>query len=221
MTLPNLTKPVIVVGAGGHGKVLIATLRRLNRPVLGILDENAGLHGARILGVEVLGRDAVLDRYRPDEIDLVNGIGSIRSTAMRFQVFEKMLAAGFAFASVVDPSSLIAEGVAVGVGAQVMAGAIIQPDVTLAANCIVNTGVIVEHDCYIGAHAHLAPRVCLSGGVHVGDRVHIGTGAIIIQGITIGADVVVAAGAVVVRDVPAGVTVAGVPATTISTATGE
>jgi acetyltransferase-like isoleucine patch superfamily enzyme len=58
-------------------------------------------------------------------------------------------------------------------------------------------------------------------GIIVEDDVWIGAGAIITDGVRIGRGSVVAAGAVVTRDVPPHTVVAGVPARTIKTITGD
>src|SRR5580700_5241095 len=47
---------VLVLGAGGHAKVVIATLQAVGRAVYGILDDDDALHGSYILGVPVIGR---------------------------------------------------------------------------------------------------------------------------------------------------------------------
>jgi len=44
-------------------------------------------------------------------------------------------------------------------GAQVLAGAVINPGVTIGENCLINTGAVIDHDCAIGrtATSHRAP----------------------------------------------------------------
>jgi len=202
--------PVIAVGGSGHAKVLVSTLLLQHRRVLGFVDPNPAL--PPLLGVAHLGGDEEVFLLSPEDVRLVNGVGSIDSTVLRRTVYEKFLQRRYIFDSVIHPSAIIAPEVDMEDGVQVMAGAVVQAGSRLGANSIVNTGARVDHDCLIGAHAHIAPGVTLSGHVHIGRGSHIGTGATIIQGIKVGAGSIVGAGAVVVRDVPAGVTVVGVPA---------
>lgn len=199
-----MSKSVVVLGGGGHGKVLIEALNRLGCPILGVLDP-ALSPKMRILGAEVLGNDSWLESKSAQEFDLVNGLGILPQQAQgRHKVFTLWRGKGFHFISVLHPSAIFASDVRLGEGVQVMAGAVIQPGTVIGANSIVNTRVAVDHDCRIGADCHLAPGVTLSGGVWIGDGCHIGTGANVIQGIVIGDGAVVAAGATVYRDVPAG-----------------
>jgi UDP-perosamine 4-acetyltransferase len=164
------------------------------------------------LGVANLGDDTVILGYAFDKVRLVNGVGSIDSTARHRAVFEGFVEKGYSFENVIHPSAVVSLDVYLGEGVQIMAGAVLQPGIRLGDNVIVNTGARVDHDCQVDSHAHIAPGATLSGHIHIGSGAHIGTGATIIQGVTIGAGCIVGAGAVVVDDVPEGITVVGVPA---------
>lgn len=204
--------PVIILGAGGHAKVLIEALLASSAVIKGIVDSNPTLVGSRLLGVPVLGGDDVVDEFTPSQIRLVNGVGSIGLPLKRQQVFEKLKAMGYDFATVIHPSAVIASDVVLSEGAQLMAGAVIQPGTHIGCNTIINTRASVDHDCIIGDHVHISPGVTLSGGVSVETGSHIGTGATVIQGISINNGCLVAAGAVVVKNISGGVMVRGVPA---------
>lgn len=205
--------PVIILGAGGHAKVLIDALRLHSMELLGIVDVDPGRKGQLLFGVPVLGGDEEVMKYPVGTIQLVNGIGSVRVNPLRRKLFEHFASKGYRFASVVHPSAIISTDVVLSEGSQIMAGAVIQAGCHVGVNTLINTGSVVDHDCHIGDHTHISPGVTLSGGVRVGENTHIGTGATVIQCIQIGHDSLVAAGAVVIRDVRASATVMGVPAT--------
>ncbi|WP_109485676.1 acetyltransferase [Occallatibacter savannae] len=205
-----LEKPVILLGAGGHARVLLSTLLQRGARVVGFADPGAA--PAELLGVPRLGGDESVVAHDSGEVLLVNGVGSVGDVTNRLRVYEYFRTRGYAFASVIHPSAIIAPEGELKDGAQIMAGAILQTGCVVEENCIINTGARVDHDCIIRQHAHLAPGVVLSGAVEVGRRAHIGTGAVVIQGVRIGEDAVVGAGAVVLEDVPSAATVVGVPA---------
>jgi len=207
-----MTAPLLIIGAGGHAKVLVEALLASSAVIAGVVDADPAMAGQALLGVPVLGDDKFVQEFPPDEIRLVNGLGSVGLPVRRKELFERFKTLGYSFAKVVHPSAVIASDVELGEGAQIMAGAVIQPGSRIGSNVIVNTRASVDHDCRIGEHVHLAPGVTLSGGVRIGDSSHIGTGATLIQGINTGARCLVAAGSVVIRDINENTTVYGVPA---------
>jgi sugar O-acyltransferase (sialic acid O-acetyltransferase NeuD family) len=204
--------PVIVIGAGGHAKVLIENLLSLAVRVIGMTDPDPGAIDRRIYNIPVIGAEDIISDYPPDEICLVLGFGSVGSTKAREKTYLQYKDQGYNFLSVIHPSAVVANDVHLSEGVQLMAGVIIQPGCCIGCNTIINTGVSIDHDCRIGDHVHLAPGVTLSGSVAVGKGTHVGTGATIIQKITIGRNCLVGAGALVIGDVPENVTVMGHPA---------
>ena len=206
------SKPVILLGAGGHAKVLLDILLEQNAEIVGIAEKGGVERPTDLFGVPIIGSDSDVERYSPREIELVNGIGSIGSTALRKRVYEKFKALGYRFRRVVHSSAVVSRWGELGEGVQVAAGAVINIGARIGENSIVNTNASVDHDCVIGAHVHIAPGVTLSGGVIVGDGSHIGTGANVVQGVHIAKDVIVGAGALVLQDLGDGAVVCGVPA---------
>ena len=207
-----MTLPVLVIGGGGHARVLIEALLASSAVIAGVVDSDPALAMSRVLGVPVIGGDEVVGEFPPSEILLVNGLGSTGLPATRRRVFDEFRGRGSRFASVLHPSAVVASDVVLHEGAQVMAGVVIQPGASIGLNSIVNTRASVDHDCIISAHVHVAPGVTMSGGVRGGEGTHIGTAAAVIQGISIGCGCLVAAGAVVTRDIADGTKVRGVPA---------
>jgi len=205
-------RPVIIIGGGGHARVLISSLKALRREIIGLLHPDTSLIGQNIAGIRILGNDDKVKDYAPDEVELINGLGSVSLPEKRKDIYMKFKKNGYSFASVVHPSAIVVDDVQTGEGVQIMAGAILQTGCLIDDNAIINTGAIVDHDCKIGAHVHIAPGAVISGGVEIGEMVHIGTGANVIQGINIQSGSVIGAGAVVIRNVSAATKVAGNPA---------
>jgi sugar O-acyltransferase (sialic acid O-acetyltransferase NeuD family) len=207
----DLSKPIIIIGAGGHAKVLIDALKLLGAPILGISAQDSAAVKSEVLGVAVICQNGELKQYPPEGIILVNGLGGVKDTSLRREVFKRLKMLGFAFSQVIHPSAIISADAVLGEGVQVMAGAIIQAGVRIAENALINTKTSVDHDCQIGNHVHLAPGVTVCGNVKIEDSVHVGSGATIIQGIILGPHCLIGAGTLVHKNVPAGATVVGVP----------
>jgi sugar O-acyltransferase (sialic acid O-acetyltransferase NeuD family) len=203
---------VILLGAGGHARVLLETLNLRGIPVLGVACPEFATLGETWFGCPVLGDDAseLLNMRGPAM--LINGIGSTRSVENRRKTFLQFRQSGHRFAQVIHPTSWVSSSALLGEGVQIMAGAIVQAGARIGDNVIVNTRAVVEHDCEVGAHVHLASGSLLCGSVHIGDGTHVGAGATVIQNVTLGQNCLVAAGAVVVRKADDGARLIGVPA---------
>ncbi len=206
--------PLVGIGAGGHGKVLVEALKLTGQyDIRGLIDTNRDLWNLRVAGVQVLGGEELLPGLREQGIThAFIGIGSVGLPTVRKKFFNDVLEAGFEIVETIHPRSIVSDTSTRGCGLMVLAGAVINSDAILGSNVIINTGAIIEHDCIIGDHVHVATGARLGGAVTVGDNCHIGLGASIIQQVCIGSNVIVGAGAVVVNDVPGGVVVTGVPA---------
>ncbi|MGD9537707.1 MAG: acetyltransferase [Alphaproteobacteria bacterium] len=208
-----MTLPVIVIGGGGHARVVIDALLLQGRAILGVCDPALVTGAPGPFGLDLLGGDDAIAAHAPDAVRLANGVGAPGApgaarpqgtTQRRRAVFEAFGGRGYGFVTVVHPSAVIGHEVALGEGAQVMAGAVVQTGARIGLNAILNTGCRIDHDCRIGDHAHVAPGAVLSGDVTVEDDAFVGAGASVIQGMRIGRGAIVGAGTVVVRDVPAG-----------------
>jgi sugar O-acyltransferase (sialic acid O-acetyltransferase NeuD family) len=204
-------KKLILLAAGGHGRVVLDALLAQNLVLEGILDPALTV-GSLVLQQTVIGPDDWLLERNGDEFVLANGAGAIPGSSLRRRLFERWKAAGFSFATVHHPSAVVARGVTLMEGCQLMAGAIVQTGSAIGENAVVNTGARVDHDCRLGAHAFIGPGAILCGGVSIAANVFVGAGAVLLQGITVGEGSVVGAGAVVTQNVAAGVQVVGNPA---------
>lgn len=197
---PHSERPLIIIGAGGHAKVLIEALRRLDREILGVTDPSLS-KSQDFFGVPVLGNDIEILNYPPSAVELVNGLGAIPGKTLRWKINAEMEGKGFTFAQVIHPAATISADATLASGVQIMAGVVLQPSVTIGSSCIINTGATIDHDCKIGKYCHIAPGVTLSGSVHIGDNVHVGTGSSVIQDVSIATGAIIAAGSIVYKNI--------------------
>lgn len=200
----------VVAGAGGHGKVAldVAICSGIARDhIAGFVDDDPALAGTSVAGFPVIG---AIDSLTPSsDLRVLMGIGE---NGARRRVFDRLRARGFAVATAIHPTAVVARGCRLGDGVVVMANVTVNVDTRVGDNAILNTACTIDHDCVIGAHAHIAPGVKLAGGVTVGSETLVGIGAVAIPGISIGAACIVGAGAVVTANLSDGCVAAGVPA---------
>lgn len=205
-------KPVILLGAGGHARVLISLLRLLGRPIAALLDDDPAKQGTRIDGLPITAGLDAISKHNTQEIQLINAIGSAHRPTARQAVYDQYVKLGYSFATLIHPAAAVAPEAIFEQGVQIMAHATLQPGANLQPNTLINTAASIDHDTTIGEHTHIAPGATLCGGVSIGPGCHIGAGATIIQGLTLGAGVVVGAGATVLNDIPNNQTAFGTPA---------
>lgn len=205
-----MSSDVIIVGGGGHARVVADTLHAMRVNVIGYLAPTPSDDG--MMNIPYLGDDEDILNYSRDSLLIANGVGSVARADARAGIYNYYKERGYRFISLIHPSAVVAESTCLGEGCQVMAGAVVQPGVNCEENVIINTRAGVDHDCKIGAHAHVSIGATLAGDVRIGSKTHVGAGSVVIEGVSIGGECVVAAGAVVVRNVPNGQTVVGVPA---------
>jgi len=195
---------VLVVGAGGHAKVVVATLRALGMSIAGCLDDDLERVEQTVLGAAVLGPVELVKEHAGPAVLGIGGNAVRQRLASEYP--------GVEWISVVHPAATVHASVELGPGTVVFAGAVLQPDVQVGRHAIVNTSSSVDHDCQVGDFSHLAPGVHLSGGVTIEEGGFLGVGSCAVPGTTVGAWGTVGAGAVIVQDLPPNVTSVGVPA---------
>jgi acetyltransferase EpsM len=122
---------------------------------------------------------------------------------------------GCQVASAIHDKSILAHDCSVGEGTSIMAGSVINPNVTIGKGSIINTTTSIDHDCQIHDFVSLGPGCKLAGGVKIGELSDLGAGAIVIPNISIGRHCVIGAGAVVISDIPDHSLAVGVPAKVI------
>ncbi|GAB1266001.1 acetyltransferase [Aurantivibrio infirmus] len=202
-----MSNPVILLGCGGHAKVVYDALCLNGLDVIGVVDTSQPKGTEVFSSLKVLGGDDIIFEYSPTTIDLALGVGALPGIFNRQKLFNKFTDRGYRFKTLVHPSSTIASSVVLKMGVQVMAGAIIQADSIIEENCIINTSASIDHDCRVGRHSHLAPRSVLCGGVQLEENVFIGAGAVVIQNLIIKHKAIIGAGTMINIDVNEGLTV--------------
>lgn len=199
---------VNVLGAGGHGRVIIDTLQMLGYAAdkIQVRDDQENIQGRGILGFTI-----ECPVVPPSGLDgLVHA--AVGEPTIRQLLLERSGVPVERWLTILHPFSCVASSVFLEAASFIAAGAIVGPCVHLGHGSIVNHGAVVDHDCQVGAFSHIAPCASLGGGVKVGERVLIGGGARVLSGLNIGDDAIIGAGAVVLNDVAPGQTWVGVPA---------
>lgn len=193
---------LVLLGAGGHAKVVAGIARRCGYTVAGFLDdgrpEGSLFQGARVLGP--ISQAAL----RTEALFVAVGDNAARQRL--FQSLETR-----EFVTLIDPHAVVPGDLQIGRGSVVMPGAVVLAGTTIGSNCILNTSCSVGICCNIADHAHLCPGTCLEQGAAVGEGTMLGTGSIVLRGVRVGERCVVGAGAILDADLAPGLLAYGRP----------
>lgn len=204
---------MLIIGAKGFAKEVLEVVRQLNQ-----LDNLVFYDDINNEGTEKLfGQFAILktieeasNYFKTVDNRFTIGIGN---PLLRKQLYDKFAALGGKFISTISPFAIIGSyEVKIGVGTNVLTGAVFSNSTSIGVGCIVYYNSIITHDCEIGNFVEISPNVILLGRCKIGSYTQIGANVTILPDIKIGINVIIAAGAVVTKDVQNNCMVAGIPA---------
>lgn len=198
-----MNKKVVIIGAGGHGRVVADTVEACGDTVVGFLDDSFSEKGK----LNVMGKVSDAEKYCDGETELFVAIGNCRVREKIMNGLPNAL-----WYTAIHPSAVISPSAVIGEGSCVMPCAVVNNSAVIGKGCIVNTCASVDHDGIIGDFVHIACGANLAGTVTVGNRTWIGIGSVISNNITVCDDLMIGAGTVVVKDITEKGTYVGVPA---------
>jgi sugar O-acyltransferase (sialic acid O-acetyltransferase NeuD family) len=203
MTNIESQKAAVIIGYSGHSYVVCDILIKNNTKIIGYCDLTE--KAANPFDLTFLGNESTRD-FGDEEVFITIGDNNLR------QNIYKNLISKVNFCNAFHPSAAI--GLLVTFDKLIMIGpkAVINTLSALGTGAIINSGAIVEHECVIDDFAHIGPGAILAGNVRVGKRTFIGAGAVVREGVKICDDVLVGAAAVVVKDITEPGTYVGIPA---------
>lgn len=197
-------KNVVIIGAGGHAKVITDIIQKSGDCVKGYLDSirNSG----EFLGHPILGSNADYKKFL--DCYFIIAVGGNNE---RRRIAESMPEAKWHTA--VHPSACISSiDVKIGEGTVISANAVINSCTQIGKHCIINSGAVIEHDNTLEDYVHAASRTCTAGRVSIGRCTLLGTGAIAGTNVSICENCIIGAGALVIKSIDKPGVYAGVPA---------
>lgn len=193
-------RPLVIIGAGGHGRVIADIAKLCGYQEIVFLDD------AQIEGVA--GKVCDYTKYIQTS-DFVVGIGN---NSIREKIHQELSGSNAEIVTLIHPKAVVAEQVQLGRGTTVMAGAVINVGTVVGDGVVINTNSSIDHDCLIGDFCHVSVGASLCGTVRIGRQTMISAGATVIHNVTVCDNCMIGAGAVVIRNIDEQGTYVGVPA---------
>jgi len=209
-------KNIIIIGSSGHAKVIIDIVEKEKKfNIIGLIDKFRKID-EETLGYKIIGKEEDIPILIKKH-NLDGGIIAIGDNWMRSKVYEniKFIQPDFNFVPTIHPSAQIAKNVTVGNGTAIMAGVIVNSNLSIGNHCILNTNSSLDHDSVMEDFSSLAPNATTGGNVKIGKFSAISLGANIINGIIIEEQSVIGAGSVVLKNIPKFSIAYGIPAKVI------
>jgi sugar O-acyltransferase (sialic acid O-acetyltransferase NeuD family) len=200
-----MDKKVILIGAGGHAKVISDIIVQSGDSIYGFLDDNSE---AELYNYDYLGTisNALEISKENEEIEFIIAIGD---NHIRKEISQKYK---LKYYTAIHPKAIISTSAKIEEGSMIMAAVCINPSASIGKHCIINTGAIIEHENIIEDYVHISPNATLGGMVRISSLTHIGIGAVVKNNIIITNNVIIGAGAVVVKDIVEEGVYIGIPA---------
>ena len=192
----GVTKPVIFIGGGGHFRSVLDVFLSDGKQALGGILDDVLEKGSRVLGLEVIGDTADIEKLVDNHLFHVS-VGKIGRSPYRKALAEQCWEAGGKLATVIASTAYVSEFAYIGEGAVIHHGAVVNAGASVGRNSIINSQALIEHDAVIGDHCHVSTGAIINGSAQLGDHSFVGSGAIVFHDVLLGEETIISAGAIV------------------------
>lgn len=205
-------KDIIIVGAGGFGREVLALIEWINSitltwNVLGFIDDNIHALDDYNISYNVLG---AIKEWKPkDSEQYVLAISAPRSKENIVSILKNK---GAKFATVLAPTATVGSRTTLGEGVVMFGDAGISVDCRIGNFVFFNSLDGIGHDTVIGDFCTFGPKVCISGATKIGKCVNVGALASTYPGVKVGDYATIGMNSCAIRQVKSETTVVGVPA---------
>ncbi|MDD3240946.1 MAG: PglB [Lachnospira sp.] len=158
---------LLILGAGGHGKVC-GEIARKSYEEIAFLDDNAP---------GVIGRMEDYEKLKGYESAFV----ALGNPELREEWIEKLIASGYQIATIVSEKAVVSKLATIGEGSVVMGGAVVQTGAEIGSGCIVSAGAVVDHDAKVGSFCHINCNAVIPAMKIVADKLKVNYGQIYVE----------------------------------------
>lgn len=199
----------ILIGAGGHSKVICDALLLEGELVKGFFDDNED--NRKTDKIEYFGKITDILNCSNEFIAEHRFIISIGNNTVRKQIVALLEPKRLNYGTVIHPSAIIASDVNIGEGSVILANVVVNSATSIGNHAILNTSSSIDHDNVIDDFVHISPGVHTAGGVEIGEGTHIGIGSNILPMKKIGYWCIIGGGTLVNKDINSNLLAYGVP----------
>ena len=156
-------KALLIIGAGGHGRVVAEIAIELGYDNIVFLDDNSETAIGKIDEM-----DKFVENYH-------NAFCAIGNNTVRAKILDRLVDIGYIIPSLIHPTAHVSEHA----GVVIEPGAIVNTGAHLHRGAIVSVGAIIDHDTEVGMCSHINAGAIVKAGGHVDDYTRIDAGCVV------------------------------------------
>ena len=150
-----MKRSLLIVGAGGHGKVVAEMARDCGYEEIAFLDDNSN---------EAIGKSSEMQKFTSSYKEAFVAIGN---NQMRGEILMQLKAAGYEIPVLIHPSAYISKTAKIQRGTVVEPKAVINTNADIDEGCIISVGAIVDHDTELEECVHINAGAIVKAGTKV------------------------------------------------------
>ena len=191
-------KSNIILGSGGHSRVILENLYIIKKKNIKIYDFNfSSKKNNIILKSKVRDFKKISKKEFSKKNNLFLAIGDNNTRKKYFDKFKTKIK----IPNLIAKSSNISRYSKLGIANFFNHFCFIGANSKIGNNNIINTNSLIEHDVKIGNHCHIGPNVKIGGSSSIGNNVMCGIGSIVINKINICSNVTIGAGSIITKNI--------------------
>ncbi len=146
-------KKLLIIGAGGHAKVVAdAVLSKNEFEIIGFADDNIKF------GTPVFGNYSIVSTLENiSALSFDEFIVAIGNNDIRKGIFNS-LSVNYKPAIIIHQNAVVSSFSKISDGTVVLAGSVISFGVEIGHNCIINACTLIDHESIIAANCHICSR---------------------------------------------------------------
>lgn len=158
---------LLIIGAGGHGRVVAEIAEDCGYENIAFLDDNNEI---------AIGKIADIEKYAGRYQYACVGIGNNK---LRSELISRMEKIGYKLPALIHPTAYVSKSAIIGESTVVEPSAIINANAVVGKGCIISLGAIVDHDAIIENYVHVNAGAIVGAGVGIQSYTKLESGKVI------------------------------------------
>ncbi|MGG7619576.1 PglD-related sugar-binding protein [Bacillus coreaensis] len=135
---------LLIVGAGGHGRVVNETAIAMNSfGKIDFLDDNSDI---------AIGKCNEYGKFVNNYNYAVIALGKNK---IRMKWTEELIKVGFQIPILIEPTSYVSQSASIAAGSIICAKAVVNTNVKIGMGSIISVGALIDNDSYDGEYCHI------------------------------------------------------------------